>query len=206
MATKKPAALKNMPRSRQAKLFEVLIPTMKGREYMLSQLLAVLEPQFAKWPNATFTADWGDGSIGTKRQRMIETSKAKYVAFVDDDDMVAPDYLDRLMPCIERGPDVVGITMHVKMDGIDWKPSPIFRHSLRFRENTAWCHNDRTPHHLCPMQREIAVRSRFPELMWGEDYNFALGVLPHLHTEEWSGDEPLYFYNYRSRKEFDSQA
>jgi hypothetical protein len=200
---KKPSALKKMPRTRQAKLFEVLIPTMPGREFMLSQLMAALEPQFAKWPTATFTADWGEGSIGAKRQRMITTSKAEYVAFVDDDDMIAPDYIDRIMPCLESRPDCVGITMHVKMDGNDWHPSPIFRHSLRFRENTGWSHNDRTPHHLCPLKREIAVRSRFPDLMWGEDYNFALGILPHLKTEEWSGDEPLYFYHYRSRKEFD---
>jgi hypothetical protein len=56
------------------------------------------------------------------------------------------------------------------------------------------------------MRREIALRSRFPDLMWGEDYNFALAVLPHLQAEEWSGDEPLYFYHYISRKPFDSEA
>lgn len=196
----KPAPLVNMPEERQAKLFEVLIPTMPGREFMLSQLLSVLEPQFTKWPQATFTADWGEGSIGAKRQRMIETSKAKYVAFVDDDDMVSPDYLNRLMPCMERGPDVVGITMHVTMDGHDWHPSPIFRHSLQYRENHMWQGNDRTPHHLCPTLREIAVRSRFPDLMWGEDFSYALGILQHLHTEEWSGDKPIYFYRYVSKK------
>jgi glycosyltransferase involved in cell wall biosynthesis len=187
-------------------LFQVLIPTMPQRKTMLANLLAVLESQFAKWPQATFSLDDGAGSIGVKRQRMLDNSKAKYVAFVDDDDMVAPDYLDRIMPCLTSGPDVVGITMHVTMDGQPWHPSPIFRHSLRFKENKTWQGNDRTPHHLCPMRRDIAVRSRFPDLMWGEDYNFALGVLPHLHTEEWSGDEPLYFYEYRSRKPFDSEA
>lgn len=192
--------------SRKRVLFEVLVPTLPNREFYLSRLMTVLEPQFANHPNACYVCDWGEGSIGPKRQRMMETSKADYVAFVDDDDLVSADYLDRIMPCLASGPDVVGITMHVKMDGRDWHPSPIFRHSLRFRENTGWSHNDRTPHHLCPMRRGIAVRSRFPDLMWGEDYNFALGVLPHLHTEEWSGDEPLYFYEYRSRKPFDSEA
>jgi hypothetical protein len=196
----KPKALANMPDERQAKLFEVLIPTMPGREFMLSQLMSVLEPQFARWPQATFTADWGEGSIGAKRQRMIETSKAEYVAFVDDDDTVSPDYLDRIMPCLQSHPDCVGISMHVTMDGRDWHPSPIFRHSLRFRENFQWHGQDRTPHHLCPLKREIAVRSRFPDLMWGEDYSFALGLLTNLQTEEWSGDEPLYFYNYVSKK------
>lgn len=196
----KPLPLKNMPEEREAKLFEVLIPTMPGREFMLSQLLSVLEPQFAKWPQATFTADWGDGSIGAKRQRMIETSRSDYVAFVDDDDMVSADYLDRIMPRLQNRPDCVGITMHVTMDGLDWHPSPIFRHSLQFKDNHEWHGQDRTPHHLCPTLREIAVRSRFPDLMWGEDFNYAIGLLQHLKTEEWSGEEPIYFYKYVSKK------
>jgi hypothetical protein len=53
------------------------------------------------------------------------------------------------------------------------------------------------------MRRELALRSRFPDKSWGEDYNFALGVLPHLQREEWAGDEPLYFYDYRSGKPTD---
>lgn len=167
----------------------------------MSRLMTVLEPQFGRHPNACYVCDWGDGSIGVKRQRMMETSKADYVAFVDDDDMVSADYLDRIMPCLAKAPDCVGITMHVKIDGRDWHPSPIFRHSLRYKENHVWQGNDRTPHHLCPIRRELAVQSRFPDLMWGEDYSFALGVLPRLKIEEWSGDEPLYFYEYRSKKD-----
>jgi hypothetical protein len=184
----------------KAKLFEVLIPTMPGREAMLAQLLAVLEPQFTNWPQAVFSFDSGGGSIGAKRQRMIETSQAEYVAFVDDDDMVSPDYLDRIMPCLKKRPDCVGITMHVSIDGRDWNPTPIFRHSLRFKENFQWHGEDRTPHHLCPVKRHIAVQSRFPDIMWGEDYRFALGLLPNLKTEEWSGDEPIYLYNYVTKK------
>lgn len=185
---------------KKSPLFEVLIPTMPGRKDLLSRLMAVLEPQFRKHPKAIFRTDDGPGSIGTKRQRMVDSATADYVAFVDDDDMVALDYLDRIMPCLEKGPDVVGITMHVSIDGKNWHPSPIFRHSLLFAHNEPWSGTDRTPHHLCPMRRELALRSRFPDLMWAEDYNFALGVLKHLKTEEWSGDAPIYFYEYISKK------
>lgn len=179
---------------------QILVPTLPSRAGMLKKLLKVLRKQIKRHPGVGILVDDGAGSIGAKRQRMIEAATADYVAFVDDDDMVSTNYLDRIMPCLANNPDVVGITMHVKMDGRDWHPSPIFRHSLRFRENTAWSHNERTPHHLCPMLRKIAVLSRFPDLMWGEDYNFAMGLLPHLKTEEWSGDEPLYFYEYVSKK------
>jgi hypothetical protein len=100
----------------------------------------------------------------------------------------------------QPAPDVVGMVVYVRMDGRDWHPSPLFRHSLLFRHNVTWGGQDRTPHHLCPMRRELAQRARFPDLMWGEDYAWALGVLEHLRSEAWSGDEPLYFYEYRSGK------
>ena len=180
--------------------FQILIPTMPGREAMLFALLQVLEPQLKKHKTASYFIDAGAGSIGAKRQRMIEKATADYIAFVDDDDMVSADYLDRIMPCLQSRPDCVGVTMHVTMDGRDWHPSPIFRHSLRFKENHQWHGQDRTPHHLCPIKRTIAVESRFPDLMWGEDFSYALGLLSRLHSEEWSGDEAIYFYNYVSKK------
>jgi glycosyltransferase involved in cell wall biosynthesis len=179
-------------------LFQILIPTLPGREHMLAELMAALEAQLT--PSVSLHLDAGPGSIGAKRQRMIEDSVGEYIAFVDDDDMVAPDYVERVLPCLAHRPDCVGITMHVTIDGRDWHPSPIFRHSLRFKENYLWHGQDRTPHHLCPLRREIALRARFPDLMWGEDYNYAQGILQHLHTEEWSGDAPLYFYRYVSKK------
>jgi glycosyltransferase involved in cell wall biosynthesis len=178
---------------------QILIPTMPGREKMLFELLAILEPQLKQYPDASYWIDGGEGTIGAKRQRMIEAATGDYIAFVDDDDMIAPDYIARILPCLKTKPDCVGITMHVTMDGRDWHPSPIFRHSYRFRENFQWHGQDRTPHHLCPLKRDVARQSRFPDLMWGEDYRYALGLLQHIKTEEWSGDEPIYFYRYRSK-------
>jgi glycosyltransferase involved in cell wall biosynthesis len=173
---------------------QILIPTMPGREKMLAELLSVLKPQLKK--GVGYLTDDGPGTIGAKRQRMIEAAAADYIAFVDDDDMVAPDYVARILPCLKSEPDCVGITMRVTMDGRDWHPSPIFRHSYRFRENFQWHGQDRTPHHLCPLKRAVALKSRFPDLMWGEDYRYAVGLLEHIKSEEWSGDEPIYFYNY----------
>jgi glycosyltransferase involved in cell wall biosynthesis len=185
---------------------EILIATMPVRAKLLRRLLNVLEPQLARWPSAACVTDAGAGTIGEKRQRMMEAATGEYIVFIDDDDLIAPDYLDRIMPLLERGPDVVGITMHMKMDGRDWQPDPIFRHTLKNKDNVQWAGNDRTPHHLCPLRRTVALQTRFLSRSFGEDYDYALGLLPHLQTEEWSGDEPLYFYEYWSGKPFDSEA
>jgi hypothetical protein len=190
---------KTTKRSSAKPLFQILVPTMPHRKDLLDRLLAVLSPQMVD--GVTFMTDDGPGSIGVKRQRMVENSTGQYVAFVDDDDMISADYVSRILPCLAKSPDCVGITMHVKIDGRDWSPSPIFKHSLQFRFNYHWQGQDRTPHHLCPLKREMALKSRFSDKMWGEDYDFAMGLLPHLKTEEWSGDDPLYFYEYLSKKD-----
>jgi hypothetical protein len=178
--------------------FEILIPTMPGREVFLNRLRAVLEPQIT--PDVIISIDAGLGTIGEKRQRMVETARADYVAFVDDDDLVPADYVPRVMAAVATRPDVVGMVIHVTMDGRPWHPSPLFSHSLRFRDNSAWQGQERTPHHLCPIRRELAILPRFPAVMWGEDFAWAMGILPHLQTEAWGGDDPLYFYEYRSGK------
>jgi hypothetical protein len=62
--------------------FQILIPTMPGREAMLAELLTVLEPQLKK--GVGYLTDAAPGTIGAKRQRMIEAATADYIAFVDD--------------------------------------------------------------------------------------------------------------------------
>jgi glycosyltransferase involved in cell wall biosynthesis len=184
-------------------LLELLIPTMPKRQIMLARLFDRLLPQLRGIHNVTYRTDDGPGTIGAKRQRMIEAATGDYIAFIDDDDLISEDYVARIRPMLDSQPDCVGLIVHVTMDGKPWDPSPLFFHSLQFRSNEAWAGNTRTPHHLCPMRRELALRSRFPDKSWGEDYNFALGVLPHLQREEWAGDDPLYFYDYRSGKPTD---
>jgi hypothetical protein len=67
--------------------FQILIPTMPGREAMLLRLIKLIEPQIARHQAASYFIDPGEGSIGVKRQRMIEKATADYIAFVDDDDV-----------------------------------------------------------------------------------------------------------------------
>jgi hypothetical protein len=82
---------------------------------------------------------------------------------------------------------------------VPWSPNPIFHHSLKYRKNKAWSGNNRTPHHLCPIRRELAIKATFGIKDYGEDYNFAMGVLPYLKCEAAASEHPLYLYEYRSK-------
>lgn len=178
--------------------WQILIPTMPKRADFLRRLMDRLEPQLV--PGVSIVTDAGEESIGKKRTRMIANATADYISFVDDDDLVAADYVPRILRALEGSPDVVGMVVHVTMDGRPWQPSPLFEHSLRYRHNHQWAGRLRPPHHLCAMRRSIAASVPFPDMNWGEDVSWARKIEPHLHQEAWPGDDPLYFYDYITNK------
>jgi glycosyltransferase involved in cell wall biosynthesis len=178
---------------------DILIPTTAARTQALARLLAVLAPQIEDYPAARIVVDPGSDRIGPKRRRMIEEAQAKYIVFVDDDDLVATNYVACIISALQSQPDCVGLSMYLKRDGVPWSPNPVFRHSLKYRKNTAWSGNNRTPHHLCPVRREIALKARFGDKDYGEDYDYALAILPHLKTEAMAAEHPIYLYDYRSK-------
>src|ERR1019366_10063498 len=94
-------------------------------------------------------------SLGENRQRMTEASNALYTNFVDDDDLVAPDYVARILPLLD-GVDYVGFRLSLYNDG---RPqSPTF-HSLKYPNwfaNATGLYRDIS--HVNPMRRELAVK------------------------------------------------
>ena len=55
----------------------------------------------------------------------------------------------------------------------------------------------RTPNHLNPIRRELALLAGFPDQPVAEDHCFAARVFPHLKTEEFI-DAFMYDYLYRT--------
>ncbi|HRB54711.1 MAG TPA: glycosyltransferase family A protein, partial [Bacteroidia bacterium] len=61
--------------------------------------------------------DNGQKTIGQKRNELVEKSKGKYVAFIDDDDMVSPFYLKTVLPGCKQDADCVGLMGQMTTDG-----------------------------------------------------------------------------------------
>jgi hypothetical protein len=182
---------------------EIIIPTMPHRAAMLEPLLEEIHRQLQQIPAAdriSITTDDRLGiSIGIKRESLMQQAAAEYLVMIDDDDWIAPDYLPRVWEAIQSRPDCVGIAIRYTHDGKD--DPHYYEHSLRHRQNIPWTGAPlRTPHHLCPMKSEIAKMVHYPDVSWGEDYAFALGVLPFLQTEVWLGEGWHYHYRYNSNK------
>jgi hypothetical protein len=115
-------------------------------------------------------------TVGEKRQRLIETTDAPYFAFVDDDDDLHDRYGEWMLGGIRAGADVVGFKLRHFVNGV---LTGYATHSLA---SGAWRkeeHDDglsrywRTPNHLNPIRRELALSIGYKAMTCGEDADYS---------------------------------
>lgn len=177
--------------------WEILILTQPSRVEFLARLAARLAPQLVEGVRITTRTFDPALTLGENRQRMVDESTAEYISFVDDDDLVAPDYIAKIFPLLD-GVDMVGFNVDCFTDGVFIGRA---HHSLRYGE---WVENAdgyyRDLSYMTPMRRELVLRSRI-EGGIGEDRRWAarLRALQVVWTEHYI-NEVMYFYYFRTNK------
>lgn len=148
--------------------------------------------------------DDGDETIGMKRQRLLQSADTPYVAFVDDDDLVSPDYVSRIVGAIrEHDPDVIGFRLAQYDDG-DLAAKTV--HSVAAKTwHTEWTPGQlplhyRTPNHLNPVRREMALSIGYDDTRnFGEDSDYSNRLFEkYPQMKEHFIDAELYLYYRRS--------
>lgn len=185
-------------------LLSICICSIFTRSSYLERLLAVLRPQLGNRVELLLSIDAGQVSIGEKRQRMIEQAAGLYVVFIDDDDLVSPDYVREILAAIHRRPEADCITYRSKRycDGLYEGDCT---YSLSSPTNEGFTYLDgfktyqRFPYHVTPIRREIALKVGFESMDFREDTVFAERLRPHLQTEEFI-DAFLYEYWWRTQR------
>lgn len=170
----------------------ILICSLEERYKQLTNLLTELYKQRTSEVEVLTNIDNRQKTTGAKRNELLLQAKGDYIAFVDDDDKVAGNYISRILEAIKTNPDCVGmeglITFGSK--GITRK----FIHSIKYDK---WFEKDniyyRCPNHLSPVRRELALKVRFPDITVGEDHQYSERLFPHLKSEVYL-PEPIYFY------------
>ncbi len=155
--------------------WDILIVSLEHRDKKLRRLLDALKPQIVPGVGVLIYRDNLEECIGTKRQRLLEASTADYVNFCDDDDMVTPDYVERIMEALKKRPDYVGFEQILTEDGRRLKR--VF-HSLRYD------HWYETPDgyyrgitHSNPIRRELALLARYDTTEGaGEDHAWSIAM------------------------------
>lgn len=109
-------------------------------------------------------------TTGQKRNELIDKAileKAKYIAFIDDDDLIGETYIRRAMELYESNKDCAELWGQIYWDGKKGKP---FHH---FLDCEKWSEDDefyyRTINHLNFIKLDLVKDIRFPNQNFGED-------------------------------------
>jgi glycosyltransferase involved in cell wall biosynthesis len=179
------------------KKLSVLICSVSHRAALLGRLMKVLEPQATNDVEILVDRDSGQISIGAKRNKLLQKACGKFSCFVDDDDLVSKEYVKKILNAIEDNPDCVGIEGLMTTNNKNPKK---FIHSVRY---DSWFEKDdvyyRTPNHLNPVRRELALSVLFPEINHGEDRSYSDRLYPFLKKENYI-DDIIYYYLFLPQK------
>lgn len=193
--------------------WSILILTQAPRVRFLARLMDMLRPQLYGSKGAGIEVNIKEFdqrySLGYNRQIMIDEASGEYVNFIDDDDLVATTYVDRISPLLHKDAlladgfsakvDYVGFQLQCYMDGVPFSRT---YHSLKYR---GWWNDEkgyyRDISHVNPMRRELALKA------WmsgghGEDSRWAtdLRKLGIVRTEHYV-DDIMYHYLVRRIKD-----
>lgn len=136
----------------------ICIPTIPSRRSLLSRLLFTLDHQMR--PEVEVLIADGAAPMGDKLNACFAAAQGRFVVCVDDDDLVADDYIDAVLPKLGNV-DFVGYAVTVLEDG---RYTGTVRHSLAGDPLWRSVHRGACP--KCPVRTFIARQVPF-----GNDYH-----------------------------------
>ena len=183
----------------------ILIATLNSRSAVKKRLVDSINAQCVNLPGwwgastkpveILELADDGEMILGEKRNKLLEQASGEYIAFVDDDDMIADSYVADVLAAIDvHHPDCVTFKGIITTDGGN---AGGFKFDMNYPHNT-WEQDSngihlRCPSIWCPTKASIAKNLRFMSIDCAEDRVWAIQLYPLLNTQTYI-DKDLYFY------------
>lgn len=182
-------------------LYDILICSIPHRQDTLHLLLEELDSQMqTPQVGVRICYDNLQSGYGSKCNALLHSSRAEYVSFIDDDDMVAPDFIPMVLAALDTRPDYVGFPVQFTSDGVVVTP---VEHSLRWgcwQDLPQMLRRDITQFN--PIRREVALLGQWTG-GYGAEREWANGVRDSGKcTEEVWIDRPMYYYQHRSTDTF----
>lgn len=192
-------------------ILSILICTIPERQNAFVKLLRVVQKQWNDLNN--FHPTLGDIeiilddsetflngglSIGKKREGLVNRAKGKYLCFLDDDEEIAPNYVETLVRFCQHDFDIITFRNLTKTD-FYWTVVDMSRNNPENEEATPERIVRRRPWHICPVKSVYAKMYPFEDINYGEDWKWFEKVLSHCKTEAHT-DQILHCYNHSSIK------
>jgi len=176
----------------------ILIATVPERQKTFNLIsLSLLEQQV---PSVQILSDntlRGEKSIGAKRQRLLNRAGGDYVVFIDDDDVIMPNYIELILKALTTNPDCVDLNILMLTE--QQNPQMCYHHLVNKKWHQKGGEYFRGATQFNPVKRSIALKVGFPDLRFGEDQPYSEGITSLCKTSVLI-PEIIYLYNF-SRKE-----
>lgn len=194
-------------------ILSILIPSIPKRADKLNKLLQVLNHQILQLKQhemlgkVELIVDDSNSfldnglSIGKKRQLLVSKAAGKYLCFLDDDESIAPNYVETLLRLCNCDLDVCTFRSIIKLDTA-WGMVDM---RLVYKTNDQFSPEyilRRPPWHICPVRSVFAKIYEFEDINNAEDYVWFEKVLTHCTTEAHT-DKILFQYNHNKDSEAD---
>ena len=175
----------------------ILIPTLPARIDSYANLIKALNKQITEnnlinRVQILSFCDTKEISVGEKRNILLNKSCGRYVCFIDDDDLIASDYVIKIINAIQSNADVITFCGDYVENTLRTPFSISMVHRGNFNHPNIFF---RLPNHLCPVKREIALSCQFTDKNFGEDSDYSERINKYVKNEFHIQDK-LYFYMY----------
>lgn len=184
--------------------WDLLLCSIEHRTDMLTELLDELGRQRVPGVGVRVFRDNLETEYGEKCQRLLDSSKADYISFLDDDDWIEPDFIPTIMGALAERPDYVGFRVKWTEDG---NPQLPVIHSLQYH---GWVNGPdalyRDIVHFNPIRRDLAVQAPW-EGGDGADARWASGLRAlGCVKQEVFIDREMHHYRHRSWDTFNASS
>jgi len=202
-------------------LFSVLIPSVPSRIAKMQALFDKLQGQIGDLPvEVLCLLDNKRRSVGLKRNALVQSARGLYVAYVDDDDDIAHDYVEKIVETIKTEtacpahmwPEVIVFRQRctfinarcITCMDIDGPPFEI-DHDInnpmdpvhQYPDGT-WRDIRRKPWHHNAWRLDIAQSEPFPDEMFGEDGAWVSKLWPKVKTQA-KINAALHYYRFNGK-------
>lgn len=161
-------------------ILSILIPCIPSHLVKLAELRQILDLQLV--PEVEVITDHSISyNIGIKRNKLLALASGKYIVMVDADDLISTDYVKKILEACKSDCDCIGISGVITTNGTGERQWHISKDFQMWFERLGVYY--RTPNHISPVKRELALAAGFPEVSFAEDYEYSMRLLPMLKTE-----------------------